>query len=166
MPQVLLASGLLAGAVPLEVRVEHPKASSSTSGTNFLRYEIDFGLRMTNRGTDAVAMGNGPLVVTLVEIRIEDGSWLVLSQHDVFDFGKSSDYSACSALAPGASLGIERATGFLTVFRSRSPKVGAEPTVRISFIAPCVGIGGSLALPSAVTEPFALGLAPPPRNGR
>jgi hypothetical protein len=166
MSQVVLASGLLAGAVPVEARVEHPKASSSAGGPDRLRYLIDFALRMTNRGTDAVLMGIGPLVVTLVEIRIEDGSWLILNQNDVFDFGKSSKYSPCSALAPGASLEVGRTTTFLNVPRSRSSQVGVEPTIRLSFIAPCVGIGGSLTLPSAVSEPFVLGIGPPARTGR
>jgi hypothetical protein len=99
------------------------------------------------------------VIVTLVEIRREDGRWLTLNQNTVYDFGESSKYSPCSALAPGASLEVRRTMTFISV--PHSSLVGAEPTVRISFIAPCVEAGGSLALPSAVSEPFALDIRSP-----
>jgi hypothetical protein len=102
-------------------------------------------------------MGSGPLLVTFTEVRTKHGDWIHLNEH-MRILGAASRYGPCSTIVPGQSTEIVGARTGLSLLRKSQLEVGEEPTIRMTFLAPCVEPGGALVTPSARTEEFSVHL--------
>lgn len=123
-------------------------------------FHVNFGLRITNVGDEAVVIGTERALVVAVQHRKADGVWDTLFRSSLY-FDANPKFGPCSSLAPGVTTVTRKTQTRIALLKGQVDELGAKPTLRFMMQLFCRRRDGKDYHTGIITtDPFVLRIPP------